>query len=150
MRMSENVSESFRQFLRRSRVKSIVAVVGCTVSILVCVLWFNRPKSEAEAFQRKVVGELTAGRSINEVQQLLGDSEILGIDEVPSWAKSWEKHDREYFPDGVQFDDCFLHYVVSNGRSSNEWYFHFRDGKLVNFDPAWYVESSDLIVGLAN
>lgn len=151
MKASDTESESFRrQFLGKFGLRRVFVAVGCAVVILIGFSWLNHSNSESLSFTEIVVGELTAGSSIDDVRQLLGKSEILEIGNVPSWAKSWDERSQDYFPAGVQSGDTFLHYFVPNEAGSDEWYFQFRDGKLVNFDPAWYAESRSLIAGLAN
>jgi hypothetical protein len=145
---------------RREWLLPVVLVSGllicCVLGFVQFEKWVERRRPAAEVFYEKAMAKLQRGTSIKEVAQLFGESKVLTRDDVPGWVVSLIVDPRAniYNPDGIESEDKFLHYSVTAASGNNEeWYFQFRNGKLVNHEPtlypATYAKSQETIVGLS-
>ena len=153
------MTDTFNEPVSRRHSSLIPAVVVCGLAI-VCfigigkfVAWQIQNRPAAEVFFEKVASNLDHGDPVADVQRELGESKLLTWDDVPGWVTAIQQR-KQFYPDGMETTDKFLHYSVADANGNNEeWYLQFRDGKLINFQPtdlpATYAEGRAGIAGLS-
>lgn len=117
----------------------LVLVIGLAIALLAVKQWDWTPKNIRMWRQ---VCSLKPGDLVEDVQQQLrafGSSELMMEADLPKHIRSSLGANPKYNPDGVDPNDRYLGYRVKTAQGSyDEAYLQFRNGKLINFDPAWF------------
>ena len=101
---------------------------------------------DANSLRAAFNSSIRVGATVGEVQDILGPGRLHSpsATEVARMSKSASRFPESY-PDGYQNGDVFLFYAV---RPRGSFGLQFRNGTLINFDPAQYSGSQPIGPGM--
>ncbi len=128
-------------------------ILTLVASVVLLLIGYNSPSSRYQR-EHDVVNlryllstQVVQGDSMRHVKSLLGpgsadDGSYLGV--MLSWQSS-PNFIPAASPDGIRAGDLFINYAA---KPKPSYPLQFRDGKLVNHDPAWFAGPDDTISSL--
>lgn len=140
---------------RRQQFSLTALLLGVLVSaVIFAIVRYNLPSQryrrnrDSESLRTLLSRSVAPGDSLVSVAALLGRGEPE--DELAANLRKWQAGPRfkpRAFPEGIEDDDVFVSF---ESKPRGRIMLQFRDGKLVNFDPAHFKGANNMIDTMSN